>query len=90
METNRGGELVASTVAAPHSKSGQQDDSFYSLDPDAQTALKDMADKFGISTEDLIGIAIRLLIVAEDARSRDQKIVITTQSGRPLAELAPL
>lgn len=81
-----GGEGVVSEAPA-YQQDALQLESF-TLEPEAAAELSRIARASQKSPEELLGLALRALVVIADAPRKNCKVLITTRSGRPIKELA--
>jgi hypothetical protein len=59
----------------------------FKLGHDATDEIQKVSAETGVSTDALLQIALRLLFIAADARSKDQRLLVTSRSGFPIKEL---
>lgn len=60
----------------------------FALDAHATDEIRRISAETGASPDALVGVALRLLFVAADARAKKRRILITSPSGYPIKELA--
>jgi hypothetical protein len=59
----------------------------FSLDPSAAAEVRSIATKTGVPPSQLIGIALRMLSIAVEAKSKKRRVFVTSQSGYPIEEI---
>lgn len=59
----------------------------FKLDGHATAEIRRISGETGVSPDTLLRVALRFLFIAADARSKDQHMLVTSPSGRPIKEL---
>jgi hypothetical protein len=59
----------------------------FELDEEAASEIKRISEKRKVSPEELIGLALRFMIMTADASGQNRKVLVTTLSGYPISEL---
>jgi hypothetical protein len=60
----------------------------FKLNPHTTDELRRISAQTGVSPDVLMGVALRFLFIAADARARNHRMLITSHCGYPLRELA--
>ena len=59
----------------------------FKLDAHTTDEVRRISAQTGVSPDDLMGIALRFLFIAADARARNRRMLVTSHSGYPIREL---
>jgi hypothetical protein len=59
----------------------------FTLDPIAAADVQRIATKTGVPPNQLIGIALRMLSIAVEAKSKKRRVLVTSQTGFPIEEI---
>jgi hypothetical protein len=59
----------------------------FQLDEKASQELQRISEDTKVSPEELVGIALRFMIMTADAHRHNRRILVTTPSGYPISEL---
>jgi hypothetical protein len=59
----------------------------FSLDSSATAELRRIATQTGVPPSDLVGVALRMLSIAVEAKSRKRRVLVTSKRGYPIEEI---
>ncbi len=59
----------------------------FTLDAESTSEITRIAGETGVPPDQLMGMALRMLIIAVDARKSRRKVLLTSQSGYPIKEI---
>lgn len=77
--------MVLNQVATPAMKPSS--DLAFQLDEHASRELHRISEETKVSPEELVGIALRFMIMTADAHRHNRRVLVTTPSGYPISEL---
>ena len=59
----------------------------FSLDPSAAAEVQRIAGSIGMPPSQLIGVALRILFITVEAKSKKRRVLVTSQFGCPIEEI---
>ena len=59
----------------------------FTLDDQSASEIERLSDETGLPPEELMGIALRMLIIAVDGKKHGHKVLLTSKAGYPIREL---
>ncbi len=59
----------------------------FTLDSSAAAEVQNIASKTGVPPNQLIGIALRILSIAVEAKSKKRRVLVTSRTGFPIEEI---